>query len=568
MNLFSCLLIALTLIITGAIPARAQSPSPAAKGRNTAEYQSYAMTHRGDATRGKALFNNEQRLACSRCHAVDGKGGKVGPDLFAVGDKFGRFELVEAVLAPSKTIAVGYSTTIVKTKAGEVFDGVIKDASAERVELMGSDGRLVRIAADDIARRKTTDQSLMPEGLYTGLTLQEFSDLVEYLASLKAPQTSAMSEHGMPDLIRETSRPVRFEPFNRTENDFEHPVWFGPLPGVADSFAVVEHESGKVWVLHHTAGAETKSVLVDTGKFQPGTRGLLSLAFHPDFASNRKYYLKKHFDEQGHFATYLFEGEAAADLVHDSGHPLRQLIKFDATTNVHYGGGLAFGPDGMLYVGMGDTGPQQDPQGHGQDTRLLLGKMLRIDVNHQDPGLPYAIPKDNPFVGRPDVRPEIWATGFRVPWRISFDSVTGELWAGDVGQDLYEEVDVVRKGKNYGWNVYEGFAPFSNRYRREGETYTPPVFAYSRKYGPSVTGGYVYRGDEKSPFYGVYVFGDYESRRVFGLTQKDGVLQKVRQLAVAPQRVVSFGRGNGGELYLVGYEGTIYAINFDGATFE
>jgi hypothetical protein len=116
--------------------------------------------------------------------------------------------------------------------------------------------------------------------------------------------------------------------------------------------------------------------------------------------------------------------------------------------------------------------------------------------------------------------------------------------------------------------VYEGFAPFSNRYRREGETYTPPVFAYSRKYGPSVTGGFVYRGDERSPFYGVYLFGDYESRRVFGLTEKDGVLQKVRQLAVAPQRVVSFGRGNRGELYLVGYEGTIYTINFDGATFD
>jgi putative heme-binding domain-containing protein len=551
----------------GVVVAQSQ-PAGTRAGGPARDYQSYAMTHRGEAARGGALFNNEQRLACSRCHAVDGHGGKAGPDLFAVGDKFGRFELVEAVLAPSKSIAVGYSTTIVKTKAGEVFDGVIKDASAERVELMGSDGKLVRIDAANVARRKTTDLSLMPEGLYSGLTLQEFADLVEYLASLRAPRTSAMSEHGMPEVIRETSRPVRFEPFNRAESHFEHPVWFGPLPGVADSYAVVEHESGKVWVLHHTVGAETKSVFVDTGKFQPGTRGLLSLVFHPDFASNRKYYLKKHFDEQGHFATYLFEGEAAADLVHDSGHPLRPLIKFDATTNVHYGGGLAFGPDGMLYVGMGDTGPQQDPQGHGQDNRLLLGKMLRIDVDRRDPGLPYAIPKDNPFVGRADVRPEIWATGFRVPWRISFDPATGRLWAGDVGQDLYEEVDVVEKGRNYGWNVYEGFAPFSNRYRREGEVYTPPVFAYSRKYGPSVTGGFVYRGDERSPFYGVYVFGDYESRRVFGLTEKDGVLQKVRQLAVAPQRVVSFGRGTRGELYLVGYEGTIYTINFDGATFD
>src|SRR5437763_11294916 len=150
--------------------------------------------------------------------------------------------------------------------------------------------------------------------------------------------------------------------------------------------------------------------------------------------------------------------------------------------------------------------------------------MLRIDVDHFDPGLPYVVPKDNPFVGRPGYRPEIWAMGFRVPWRISFDPVTDDLWAGDVGQDLYEEVDLVQKGRNYGWNVYEGFQPFSNKYRREGETYTPPVFAYSRKYGPSVTGGYVYRGDDKSPFYGVYVFGGYASRRVFGLTPTDSKL--------------------------------------------
>jgi len=408
----------------------------------------------------------------------------------------------------------------------------------------------------------------MPEGLYTGLTLGEFADLVDYLASLKVPQTAALTAHGMPETIQQTSKPVSLAPFNRPENKFEHPVWFGPVPGQDGTFAVVEHESGKVWLLHHTDAAESKSLFLDTGKFQPGTRGVLGFAFHPQYATNRKYYFKKHFDEHGHFATYLFEGVAAPDGLHDSGHPLRQLIKFDATTNVHYGGGLAFGPDGMLYVGMGDTGPQQDPQGHGQNPTLLLGKVLRIDIDHFDAGLPYAIPKDNPFVGRTGYRPEIWALGFRVPWRISFDTATGDLWAGDVGQDLYEEVDLVRRGKNYGWNVYEGFAPFSNKYRREGETFTPPVFAYSRKYGPSVTGGYVYRGDKSSPFYGAYVFADYETKRIFALTQKDGVLEKVRQIATAPQRVPSFGQDDQGGLYVVGYDGTIYAINFTGATFD
>src|SRR5206468_1250108 len=126
----------------------------------------------------------------------------------------------------------------------------------------------------------------------------------------------------------------------------------------------------------------------------------------------------------------------------------------------------------------GDTGPQQDPQGHGQDFTTHLGKILRIDMDHTDAGLAYAIPSDNPFRGRVDARPEIWALGFREPWRFSFDPLTWDLLVGDVGQDRVEEVAIVRHGENHGWNVYEGFEPFSNRYRKEGVTYVPPVFAY------------------------------------------------------------------------------------------
>ena len=217
---------------------------------------------------------------------------------------------------------------------------------------------------------------------------------------------------------------------------------------------------------------------------------------------------------------------------------------------------------------MGDTGPQQDPHGHGQDMSLLLGKMLRIDVDHRPADQPYTVPADNPFVGRNGVRPEIWASGFRAPWRYSFDPLTGDFWVGDVGQDLYEEVDIVRAGENYGWNVYEGFAPFSNKYRRDGERYVPPVFAYGRKYGVSVTGGYVYRADRSSSFYGVYICGDYQTARVFGLTQQDRKLKTLRQIGTAPQKLVSFGRDDRGELYVVGYEGMIYRIEFTVTKFE
>jgi putative heme-binding domain-containing protein len=546
------------------VDAVAQSTAPA-RVRSKRDYESFAMTHAGDPARGKALFQDAARLACARCHATDGKGGKPGPDLFAAGDKFGRRELIESILSPSATIAVGYSTMIVQTRDGDIYDGILKEAAPQEVSLMQIDGEVVHIATGEIADRRTSDLSLMPDGLHAGLSLQEFADLVDYLATLKAPESASLAAHGMPTTIPVLSHPVALRP---VFDHFDHPVWFGPLPGVAGAFAVVEHETGKVWIVEKSSAGQSKTVFLETGRFDTGTRGLLGMAFHPHFAANRRYYIAKHRNENGHFATYLFEGEAAADLRRDSGRPLRQLIKFDATSNVHYGGGLAFGPDGYLYAGMGDTGPQQDPRGNGQNMTVLLGKMLRIDVDHGDGGLPYAIPSDNPFVGRPGVRPEIWAYGFREPWRFSFDPLTGDLWAGDVGQDLYEEVDLVRKGQNYGWNVYEGFAPFSNKYRREGEHYTPPIFAYSRKYGVSVTGGYVYRADPKSSFYGVYVFTDYQTARVFGLTQQNGSLNQIRQIATAPEKAVSFGTDDKGAIYLVGYEGTIFQLNFGPAHFE
>jgi glucose/arabinose dehydrogenase len=244
------------------------------------------------------------------------------------------------------------------------------------------------------------------------------------------------------------------------------------------------------------------------------------------------------------------------------------VIIIHSITNDHPGGALDFGPDGYLYVGMGDSGPQTDPAGNAQNMSLLQGKILRIDVDHPDPGRGYSVPKDNPFVGQAGVRPEIWSYGHREVWRFAFDPLTGDLWEGDIGQDLYEEVNIIRKGENYGWNVYEGFERFSNKYRRDGEKYVPPVFAYTRRYGQSVTGGYVYRGDPKSSFYGAYIFGDYQQKRLFAMTQKDRTLEKVRVLARTPQSVVSMGQDARGNIYFVGYEGNIYQLDLKSSRFE
>ena len=531
-------------------------------------YRKFAMVHQGDAAVGKILFLNAQKTACSLCHTTDGKGGKAGPDLFAIGDKYGRDDLIQQVLEPSATIAVGYSTTVIRTKSGESFQGIVKESNGQTVGLMGSDGKLLRFNVGDIEKQRTTDVSLMPEGLEGTVTQEQFADLIAYLASLKAPESSAALMHGMPQVIPVLSNPIALQQVNSPENAFKHPVWFGPVPGLADSFAVAEHETGTVWLYRKSGSEERKTKFAETGKAVSGTRGLVGLVFHPRFAQNRKYYIVRQTAEGGHFPSTVFQGVAAADLKTDSGEPLKQIITFPGVTNGNHGGGLAFGPDGYLYVGMGDSGPQGDPEGHGQDLSVLLGKMLRIDVDYPDADKGYSIPSDNPFVNKAGARPEIWAYGLREPWRFSFDPLTGNLWVGDVGQDLYEEVDIVRKGENYGWNVMEGFERYSNRFRREGENLVPPVFSWTRKYGQASIGGFVYRGNPESSFYGAYIFGDYQKKVIFALKQKDRVLEKISIIAHPPQSVVSFGQDEKGQIYFVGYEGNIYRLDLDSRLFE
>lgn len=565
------------------VQVAAQNPAPPTDpARQRTEYRDFALGHDGNAARGRELFNDAAHAACVKCHSVDGHGGKAGPDLLAVGDKFPRRELIRAVLEPSAEIAIGYGTTIVETKAGEEFQGIVKETTAEAIELIGADGQRVHVARSEIKEQRGVAQSLMPEGLQAGMSRAEFADLIEYLVSLKQPENALTSNRGLPSEIPVLARPVTLRPF--LSENLQPPdaaalkpgnvrsglVWFGQVPGASNTF-LAAHQTGKIWRIEKGATNEVKTLFADVSADlfnERGPNGLLGVAFHPKFRENRRYFLKHQVFEDGQIATTVVERQAAADFRTDSGKPERRLWKVVSATQDHSGGCLAFGPDGFLYIGMGDTGPQTDPQGHGQDLTTHLGKMLRIDVDHQDAGLPYAIPNDNPFRNRSDARPEIWAAGFREPWRFSFDRLTGDLWVGDVGQDRVEEVSLVRRGENCGWNVFEGFEAFSNRYRKAGVTYTSPVFAYRRKFGNSITGGYVYRGDPKSSFYGVYICGDFTSRRLFGIRQQDRVLQVVHQIGTAPQGLVSFTEDDAGNLYVVGYEGMVYRLDLANAVFE
>ena len=226
----------------------------------------------------------------------------------------------------------------------------------------------------------------------------------------------------------------------------------------------------------------------------------------------------------------------------------------------HNGGQIAFGPDGYLYIGLGDGGAAGDPLGSGQNTSSLLGSILRIDVSESTLDQPYTIPPDNPFADGGG-RGEIWAYGLRNPWRFSFDRETGDLWAGDVGQNEWEEIDLVERGGNYGWNTLEGNHCFNPRDNCDREGTIPPVLEYSLDGQPcSVIGGYVYRGDNIPWLQGAYVYGDFCSGKVFGLRYEDGRVIEHKELADTGLRIMSFAEDNAGELYLLSQREGVYRL--------
>jgi glucose/arabinose dehydrogenase len=284
-----------------------------------------------------------------------------------------------------------------------------------------------------------------------------------------------------------------------------------------------------------------------------GEQGLLGLAFHPAYRSTGRYFVNYTRVPDGGtiVAEYVVSPNPNVSLQRE-----RVLLFVPQPYANHNGGMLAFGRDGFLYIGLGDGGAGGDPQNRAQNLRDLLGKMLRIDVNRTDRGLPYAIPPDNPFAGG-DGRPEIFAYGLRNPWRFSFDRRTGELWAADVGQSAWEEIDVVRRGGNYGWRIMEGNHCFNPPRGCPTDGLIPPVAEYATgKEGRcSIIGGHVYRGTRIPSLAGTYVYGDYCSGEIFGLAGG-----RAHLLLSSRLRITSFGEDEAGELYVTGHGGTVHRL--------
>lgn len=291
-----------------------------------------------------------------------------------------------------------------------------------------------------------------------------------------------------------------------------------------------------------------------------GEMGLLGLAFHPHFSENHRFFVN-YTSRSGGLHTVISEFKVGDHSDEADRRSERILLTIPQPYSNHNGGSIVFGPDGALYIGMGDGGAGNDPHGHGQNLATLLGKMLRMDVDRAGDGKPYGIPQDNPFRGRKKAAPEVWAYGLRNPWRFSFDPVTGLLYAGDVGQSAREEIDVIRKGKNYGWNIMEGTicTPAVNaRCNKSG--FEQPILDYPRSVGTVVIGGYVYRGRAVPNLCGVYLYADYGSGGIFGLRYDGRSVTDHRTILETRRRISALGEDEQRELYIVDHRGEILKI--------
>ncbi len=378
--------------------------------------------------------------------------------------------------------------------------------------------------------------------------------LVALVATLGAACGGGGGSDAKTAAVRLESAAVKLE---RVVDGLAFPLDFAAPPGDRSRQFIAE-KGGRVRVLRD--GILIDAPFLDlSGRVSGGSeQGLLGIAFHPGYPSDRRVFVD-YTDRAGDTHVASFRVSADPDVA-DAGSGADVLVVDQPFAN-HNGGGLAFGPDGFLYIGLGDGGGEGDPLGSGQSLSTLLGKILRIDV---DRGSPYAIPAGNPFAGTPGARGEIWSFGLRNPFRFSFDRGGGDLYIGDVGQDAREEIDFgphSRGGQNYGWNRTEGTPCFgSANCDRNGLTF--PIAEYGHDAGCSVTGGYVYRGAAIPALQGQYFYGDFCAGFVRSLHVDGGTASGDREWPeLAPgDSITSFGQDADGEIYVVTAGGAVFRV--------
>lgn len=364
-----------------------------------------------------------------------------------------------------------------------------------------------------------------------------------------------------------------------SQEKFDRPLFVAFHESAPDTAFVVE-QPGSVWMVAREDQSKVRSPFLDLQQRVYANdnweEGLLGFAFDPSYATNGHVwccFTEKTDSLQGEVkpgrkakstrrsvvARYSTVRDEKGVRTADPATELVVLTVFQPFPN-HNGGTIVFGNDGMLYLALGDGGAARDPFKTGQDKGTLLGKVLRIDVRNATAEKPYEIPKDNPFVGEEGARGEIWCYGLRNPWRIAFDRETGDLWCGDVGQDRLEEVDLLVKGGNYGWNLMEGTEVFRKDVERPADLIAP-IAEYPHQDGVSITGGYVYRGAALPELRGSYVYGDFSTFRLWAVTPpSEGKAAVVREIGRAPAQLSSFAEEPDGELLMTCFDGKVYRL--------
>ena len=321
-------------------------------------------------------------------------------------------------------------------------------------------------------------------------------------------------------------------------------------------------QKGKLYVFENIPDVDSYTIFLDiTEKVRSkgNEEGLLSLVFDPQYSTNGRFYVYYSASNPKRSIISMFLTDENNP---DKGNPNSEIVILEIPQpySNHNGGSLVFGPDGYLYIGLGDGGSGGDPLANGQNTNTLLGSILRIDLSKISKMNPYLIPEDNPFVAIEEIKDEIWAYGLRNPWRMSFDSLNNNLWLGDVGQNSYEEINIIVSGGNYGWNVMEGFHCYKPKNDCIQSELELPVYEYEtgEEGNCSVVGGFVYKGSKLPQLTKSYIFGDYCSGKIWTLKYDNEGKIKVDLIIDSTIDISSFGEGEDGELYILGLEGNIY----------
>ncbi len=328
----------------------------------------------------------------------------------------------------------------------------------------------------------------------------------------------------------------------------------------------IASQLGKIYVMPNDQNVTRAELFLDisdrvTYKKNENEEGFLGLAFHPDYGQNGQlfvYYTTTSAPHTSVVSRFRVSENNPNQAESDSEE---EILRIRQPFWNHNGGTVIFGPDGYLYIALGDGGSANDPQNNGQNLQTLLGSILRIDVDRQDGKRNYAIPADNPFVGYEDrARPEIWAYGLRNVWRMAFDRKTNLLWAGDVGQNIWEEINIIDRGGNYGWNIREAKHNFSPTATGHRPDLIEPIFEYHHDIGKSITGGFVYRGSAIPALQGKYLYADYVSGKVWALDYDHERGRVVGNHLIAEQQmpIMSFGEDEQGEAYFLTDSHTIH----------